>query len=271
VPHVKYGIEVSGFGTYSEASVVADVAALAEQAGWDGVFIWDHLGWVLGYPCGDPFVSMTAAAVATTGVRLGFDVVALPRRRPQVVATAVAALDRLSHGRVILGVGLGGVPREYEAFGEDANAPTRAARLDEGLHVLRRLWTGEPVHHRGDFYVVDGVKLVPLPAQHPHPPIWVGGTAPSALRRAAKADGYTAGEVTDESGSMILSPNRLHRRLEVIGRGDGFDVAVSGQSVVGDDSTRNQYAAAGATWWLESITDRRANPRDMLDRIRQGP
>src|SRR5438105_64168 len=108
VPLVRYGVEVTGFGSYANASFVAEIAAAAEQSGWDGVFIWDHIGWVMGIPCGDPWVSMAAAAVATTRVRLGFDITPLPRRRPHVVATAVAALDRLSQGRVIFGVGLGG-------------------------------------------------------------------------------------------------------------------------------------------------------------------
>lgn len=269
---MKYAIDVTGLGRYADAEVVAQVATDAEQAGWDGLFIWDHLGWVEGIPSGDPWVSITAAAAATSRIRLGFDVTPLPRRRPQIVATAVAALDRFSKGRIILGVGLGGVAREFEAFGEPGDPKLRAAMLDEALDVITNLWSGERVRHRGRFYTVDDVALTPLPIQRPRPPVWVGGSAPPALRRAGSWDGYTAGNITDETGRIVLDSEQLRQRLETIAPAHGtFDVAVVGQSDAGDHRLHAEYEQAGATWWLECIHDLRGPLDDMLDRVRQGP
>jgi probable F420-dependent oxidoreductase len=270
---MRYAVDVTGFGSYADASVVAQVAEVAEQSGWDGLFIWDHLGWVGGLPCGDPWVSMTAAAASTTTIRLGFDVTPLPRRRPHVIATAATAVDRLSNGRLILGVGLGGVPAEYEAFGETGDPKIRAAMLDEALTVITELWTGRRVDHRGRFYTARDVALSPLPVQQPHPPIWIGGSSRGALRRAAAWDGYAAGTVDDEHGNTIVEPAELRRRLEVIGRAgdESFEVAVVGTSARRDEAKRDAYADAGATWWLECIHDLRGSLDAMLDRVREGP
>jgi len=269
---VQHAIDVTGFGRYADAAVVAEVAAEAEMAGWDGLFIWDHLGWAQGIPCGDPWVSITAAVAATSRIRLGLNVTPLPRRRPQIVATTVAALDRLSNGRITLGVGLGGVAREFEAFGQTADPNVRAAMLDEALGIVTELWGGERVRHHGRFYTVDDVALAPLPVQRPRPPIWVGGSARPALRRAASWDGYTAGTIADEQGRIVISPEQLRQRLEVIGSThSGFDVAVVGQSETGGCELAAEYAQAGATWWLESIHDLRGPLDAMLDRVRQGP
>lgn len=272
VPVVRHAIDLTGFGTYAEAAVVAEVAATAEASGWDGLFIWDHLGWVDGIPCGDPWISMTAAAAATSRIRLGFDVTPLPRRRPQIVATAAAALDRFADGRLTLGFGLGGGVREFEAFGEEADPKVRAAKLDEGLALMTELWSGHRVEHRGRFYTADGVALGPLPKQRPRPPVWIGGSSPGALRRAASWDGYTAGNIADERGRTVVEPTEIRRRVEAVGRSDeAFEVAVVGVSGAGDDSLRGQYEKAGATWWLECIHDLRGPLDLMLTRVRQGP
>ena len=269
---VRHAVAVTGFGSYAAAGVVATIASTAEASGWDGLFIWDHLGWVEGIPCGDPWISMTAAAAVTSRLRLGFDVTPLPRRQPQVVATAATALDRFSDGRLILGVGLGGVAREFEAFGENSDPKVRAGMLDEGLSLIAELWSGRRVDHRGTYYVADGVSLSPVPKQQPRPPIWVGGSSRGALRRAAQWDGYTAGNVTDEHGRTVIEPAELRQRLDQVGRTDDeFDVAVTGESEAGDASRRNEYERAGATWWLECIHDLRGPLEAMLDRVRQGP
>lgn len=269
---MKHAIDLTGLGSYAEAAVVAEIAAAAEASGWDGLYIWDHLGWVEGYPSGDPWISMTAAAAATDRIRLGFDVTPLPRRRPQVVATATAALDRFSGGRLVLGVGLGGVPREFEAFGQDSAPTVRADMLDEALDLITALWTGQRVDHHGSHYVADGVRLAPLPLQQPRPPVWVGGSSAGALRRAARWDGYTAGNVTDEHGETVVEPMELRRRLDVVGRtDDAFEVAVVGESDAGDAALRDRYADVGATWWLECIHDLRGPLDSMIERVRQGP
>lgn len=267
---MRYGIDLTGFGSYADARTVARVAAAAEEAGWDGLFLWDHLAWAFGFPSGDPWVSLAAAAVATERIRLGTSVTPVPRRRPHVLAAQGAALDRLCDGRFIFGAGLGGTREEFEAFGEPGDERVRAAKLDEGLDVLARLWSGERVDHEGEHYTVRGLTLAPLPAQRPWPPIWIGGTSGAAIRRASRWDGYTVGGV-DEHGEVTVDPGQLQERVATIGRHDQFDVAITGVSQAGDHTLRDDYAAAGATWWLESIHDLRGSLDAMLARVSEGP
>jgi alkanesulfonate monooxygenase SsuD/methylene tetrahydromethanopterin reductase-like flavin-dependent oxidoreductase (luciferase family) len=268
---MRFAIEVTGFGTYANPSVVADVALAAEAAGWDGLFIWDHLGWAAGIPSGDPWVSLAAAATRTERIVLGLDVCPLPRRRPQVVATAVAALDQLSGGRVVFGAGLGGSDAEYSTFGEDAEAGVRAAKLDESLGLLDQFWRGERVEHHGEHFSVAGATLSPRPVQRPRPPIWIGGASAPALRRASRWDGYTVGTIVDEHGDVTITPTEVRKRIDQIGPGPSFDVAVSGSSAPGSGELPRQFADAGATWWLECVHDFRGPLPEMLDRVRSGP
>ena len=137
--------------------------------------------------------------------------------------------------------------------------------LDEGLDVLRALWSGEEVTHRGTHYTVDGVTLAPAPVQKPLP-IWIGGSRPPSLRRAARWDGWCA-DSADPTG-MTLSPDDISRSLATIGRGHDFDVAVLGRS---DRVDAGDYERAGATWWLESIHDLRGAPRELLELVVRGP
>ena len=115
---MRYGLNVCTLGEYADPRLVVDVAGAAEEAGWESLFVWDHLGFAWGVPSGDPWVTLSAVAQATSRLRIGTGVTPLARRRPQVVANTVACLDRLSGGRVVLGAGLGGVPVEFAAFGE---------------------------------------------------------------------------------------------------------------------------------------------------------
>jgi alkanesulfonate monooxygenase SsuD/methylene tetrahydromethanopterin reductase-like flavin-dependent oxidoreductase (luciferase family) len=267
---VRYGIDLTGFGTYADARVVTQVAIAAEEAGWDGLFLWDHLAWAFGFPSGDPWISLAAAAAATRRIRLGTSITPVPRRRPQVLAVQVAALDRLSDGRLTFGAGLGGTRDEFEVFGEPGDEGVRAKKLDEGLDVLARLWSGERVDHRGEYFTVRGARLAPLPAQQPHPPVWIGGASRGALRRAARWDGYTVGGV-DEHGEVVVDPGELGARVAFIGRGEPFDVAITGVSEPEDHALRDEYGAAGATWWLESLHDLRGTLQSTLERVAAGP
>ena len=168
---MNHGIDIATLGDYADPRPVVQLARAAEAAGWQALFVWDHLAFAWGVPSGDPWVILAAVAQATQQLKLGTAITPLPRRRPHVLANTVASLDLLSEGRVILGVGLGGVPQEYTAFGEEENAQHRAQRLDEGLEVLDRLWSGEQVTHHGTHYTVSDVTLAPLPLQRPRVPI----------------------------------------------------------------------------------------------------
>lgn len=235
------------------------------------MFIWDHLAWAGGIPSGDPWISLAAAASVTTRIALGLDVSPLPRRRPQIVATAVAALDQLSNGRTIFGAGLGGSEAEYTIFGEEPDAKVRAGKLDESLDILDQLWRGHRIDHHGPNFTIAGATLAPLPIQRPRPPIWIGGAAAPALRRAARWDGYAVGSIVDEHGDVTIGPGEVKRRVDQIARADNFDVAVVGASDPGDPQLPLAYKEAGATWWLECIHDLRGPLPKMLDRVRAGP
>jgi probable F420-dependent oxidoreductase len=262
---VRYGICLANIGTYSDPNVGVRLAEAAEASGWDGVFIWDHLAFVWGPPAADPWITLAAIAAATSHVRVGTAVTPVARRRPQVLANQVATLDVLSRGRVIFGAGLGGSESEFGKFGEPTDPRLRAEMLDEGLDLMRRLWSGEEVTHRGEHYTVDGVTLAPTPMQD-RLPVWIGGNRPASLRRAGRWDGWLA-DSADPTG-MTLTPDDIARSIEQIGRGEGFEVAVLGQSDRGDPAA---YEHAGATWWLENLHDMRGSLEEVVSLVERGP
>ena len=274
---MRHGIVTANLGEYADPRVAVDLARAAEEAGWEAFFVWDHLGFVRGVPSGDPWVILAAVATSTEHLKLGFAVTPLARRRPQVVANALTSLDLLSDGRVVFGVGLGGVPEEFTAFGEPGEAKTRAAMLDEGLTILDGLLSGGSVAHRGQHYSVEEVSLTPRPVQRPRVPIWVGGEGAPALRRAARWDGWLA-PATSHGGTPTMSktPERIAEMVAEIRRhrrttDAPFEVAIDGYSEPGDPWLPRAYAAAGATWWLESIHDARGRPDEMMARVKAGP
>jgi alkanesulfonate monooxygenase SsuD/methylene tetrahydromethanopterin reductase-like flavin-dependent oxidoreductase (luciferase family) len=273
---MRYGIVTANLGDYADPRVAVRLARVAEAAGWEAFFVWDHLGFVRGVPSGDPYVILSAVAASTTHLELGLAVTPLARRRPQVVANALASLDLLSAGRAIFGAGLGGEPEEFTAFGDPGDAKKRAAMLDEGLMILDGLWLGETVTHRGQHYTVEGVSLAPRPLQRPRIPIWIGGEGAPALRRAARWDGWLAPSTSpDGTPSMAKSPERIAEMVAEIRRhrttDAHFEVAVDGYSEPGDPTLPRAYAAAGATWWLEGIHRRRGSLGEMLARVGAGP
>ena len=150
--------------------LVARLATLAEDAGWHGIFVWDHVRWRAPvFDVADAWITLAAIATATASIRLGPMVTPLARRRPVKVARETATLDRLSGGRLTLGVGLGGneFGDEYAMTGEERDERRRARMLDECLEILSAAWSGEPVHHHGEHYTVDGMRFLPRPVQRP--------------------------------------------------------------------------------------------------------
>jgi probable F420-dependent oxidoreductase len=262
---MRFAVCLANIGSYSDPRVAVDAAVAAEDSGWDGVFVWDHLAFVWGAPAADPWVTLAAVAARTERIRLGTAVTPVARRRPHVLAQQVATLDALSGGRVIFGAGLGGSAAEFGRFGEPTDPHLRAAMLDEGLELLRALWAGEEVRHHGPHYTVDAVTLAPTPVQD-RVPIWIGGNRAPSLRRASRWDGWVADNATPTG--MTLRPDDVARSIDAIGRHDRFDVAVLGESDHGEPAA---YARAGASWWLESVHDRRGDVDSMLALVRGGP
>jgi alkanesulfonate monooxygenase SsuD/methylene tetrahydromethanopterin reductase-like flavin-dependent oxidoreductase (luciferase family) len=261
---VKFALLVSNIGTYADPNAIAELARTAEDAGWDAVLVWDHLGFVWTSAAADPWVTLGAVAASTERILLGTGVTPVARRRPQVLANEIATLERLSGGRVIFGAGLGGGHGEFARFGEDEAERARAERLDEGLDVIRALLDGEVVQHRGPHFTVDGVQLRPPPERRV--PIWIGGMSKRARARAARFDGWFAD--TADKNKIIKSPDEFAAML------DGYDfgdVAFMGYSDAGDRALHESYADAGATWWIEQIHDGRGDAAAMLARVRRGP
>lgn len=262
---MRFGICLANIGTYSDPRVAVRIGEAAENAGWDGVFTWDHLAFVWGAPAADPWITLAPIAAATSRVRIGTAVTPVARRRPQVLAHEVATLDVLSGGRVVFGAGLGGSVAEFAKFGEPTDAKVRAAMLDEGLDVMRALWSGEEVTHRGQHYTVDGVTLAPTPVQA-RVPVWIGGNRPASLRRAARWDGWLADSAAPTG--ITLSPDDVARSTEQIGRADDFDIAVLGQSDRADPAA---YERVGTTWWLENLHDERGTLDEVVALVNAGP
>jgi alkanesulfonate monooxygenase SsuD/methylene tetrahydromethanopterin reductase-like flavin-dependent oxidoreductase (luciferase family) len=214
----------------------------------------------------DPWIALAAVASATQTIRLGALVTAVPRRRPWHLARETATLDRLSDGRLVVGVGLGfPADAEFAHFGEEAAATVRARRLDEGLAIMAGLWSGEPFAFQGTEYRIRETVFLPTPVQRPRPPVWVAAHWPNRapLRRAARWDGV----FPEHAGGSRLSPDELRKLLAYVHQhrdsSEPFDAVIAGRSeeLSGDELV--DYAAAGATWWLESIS-----PNDPLAEVR---
>ena len=276
-----YAVGVPNVGSFGDPRLLLDLAVAAEGAGWDGFFLWDHLLWR--EPDGhvaDPTVVISAVAARTERIRIGVMVNLLARRRAAKVARETVTLDVLTGGRLIVGAGLGSLPSEFAAFGESADPMVRAARLDESLHLINALWTGEPVTFHGEYLTATDVTMLPRPVQRPRIPVWCAGRWPNKppFRRAARWDGvmpthtgYGLGEtMPPDELRAVIRYTREHRTE------DGpFDVALEGRT---DGSAADRggqlvasYARAGLTWWIEALGWWRGTPADAMHRIRQGP
>jgi alkanesulfonate monooxygenase SsuD/methylene tetrahydromethanopterin reductase-like flavin-dependent oxidoreductase (luciferase family) len=247
---VRFGLFLPPFGGLAEPSALMTVAAAAERAGWDGVFLWDHVMYRSpADAAADPWIALAAIATATRTVRLGAMVTPLARRRPQIVARQAVTLDRLSGGRLVLGAGLGldRSGRELSAFGEEADDRRRAAMLDEALGLVTALCSGERVVHRGPHYLADDVRFLPTPVQSPRIPVWIAGRYPNRppTRRAARWDGMFAIDLDDPAQLTDLAVRLAAMR----GGLEGFDLVV--MRPPGEDPA--PWAAAGATWWLTDV------------------
>ena len=275
---MSYAVGLPNVGEFGDPGVLVELAVAAEEHGWDGVFVWDHVLYHdQSWPVVNPTVALAAIATRTAVVRLGALMTALPRRRVQVVAREVASLDVLSGGRMVFGAGLGSMDAEYAAFGESPALANRAGRLDESLTVLSALWSGSPVDFHGRYVTVDGVRMLPTPVQRPRVPMWCAGRWPAVagFRRAARWDGVMPTHADFGKGTT-MPPSVLREVLDVVAdsRGDldGFDVAVEG-STGSADAARvvASYAEVGLTWWVEAMGWWRGGVTDALARITAGP
>ncbi|ALR11571.1 monooxygenase [Mycobacteroides saopaulense] len=255
---MRYGIVL----TTGDAADVAELAALAEEVGWDAIFGWEPVWGV------DAWVALTAAAMRTTRIKLGTMLTPLPRRKPWDLASTTATLDRLSGGRVILSVGMGALHDNWLAFERDQGRKTRAELLDEGLDVLFGLWAGQPFGYEGKHYrVMPTTHLAPdPPAQRPRITTWCVGLAGSrkSMSRAVRCDGLLP-NITTADGRFDADPPlerwlgaaREARSLRSeLGNEGSYDMVYEATTDWKElAATREKIATlhdGGYTWYLDS-------------------
>ena len=210
------GVSIGGSmpqGVPSARTLLA-AARHAERCGYDALWCGDHV--MMYSPIIEAVTLLSACAAVTERVRLGTAVYLLSLRHPVVVAKLFAGLDYVSSGRLIFGVGVGGeFAREFEACG--VPIAERGSRTDEGLEIVRRLWSGTSVSFEGRHHRFRDVVLAPPPVQRPAPPIWVGGRSEAALRRTARfGDGWLAYMATPQR--IRDSMDRVRRHADGLGR-----------------------------------------------------
>lgn len=276
------GIAVPCFGTEPEQLI--ELGVRAEAAGFDGFFVWDHLVYTNdgdGPDVLDPWTVLSVVAARTERIRLGPMVTPVSRRRPWTLARQCATLDRLSHGRLIFGAGLGSPARgDFARFGEVADDRGRAELLDEGLDVFAGLLSGEPFTHSGKHYRIEPTRFRPAPVQRPRMPIWIGGILPARrpIARAARWDGFVPIRYVDRTLTRP-SPEDIASSREAVRarRADldaAFDLVVWTRVV---DGARHgarlltEYRDAGATWWIETGWSSGDWQAGVSRRIAEGP
>jgi len=285
---VTTGLQFGFVVPYADAREFAELAALGEHHGWDGVFSWEALWGV------DAWVSLAAAAMITGRIRLGTLLTPVPRRRPWDLATTVRTVDTLSGGRTILGAGLGALHEGWTAFEADEGRKTRAEKLDEALAIYDGLMRGQPFAFQGKHFSAQPTNfmLPDPPVQQPRPPVWVVGAhvlgrdRQPSLERAARWDGLLP-QVIDKDGRG--KPDRLQAFGDVVAavKGirkqaglpwEGYEVVLEADSsrefVQLEPAEPAAWAQAGATWWVESWWSLGRTPEDNAElrrRISAGP
>ncbi len=274
---MQFGFVIDG----GDPLAVSELAQEAESAGWDGVFIADAID--IGMPNSppfqwfDPWIVLAAMAIHTKRIRIGTMITPVPRRRPWKLARETITLDRLSKGRLVLGVGLGAAEDDGGFFkvGEAMDIRLRAQRLDEGLAILCGLWSGKPFSFCGAHYDVKEMTMLPTPVQSPRIPVWVPGvlTKEKSMRRALEWDGI----IPQKYKSMErMTPSEVRELKKFVGEHrsskEPFDIVVGGTTPGGNRrraaNTVNAFKEAGATWWLESAM---TSWDKLSKRIRRGP
>jgi hypothetical protein len=293
---LNYGIVLPNWEVGGDTAKLVEYGVAAEEAGWDGVLLADHLAMggpdePLEFP--DPWVTHAAIAARTERITLGSWVTPIARRQPWQVARDLATLDCLSDGRVLLGTGLGRA-FDYTTFGEAWNPKRIAARYDEALQVITGLWTGDPFSYDGEFYTLEDAVLRPTPVQQPRIPIVVGGVWPNKapFHRGARWDGMmphyrgdgvlpAEGMRREQSGDLDIPERTVDHETEVREMAAYFhDVESEGRQElflpldppgVDTDEWLAVCRDVGATWVYARNVDPESGWELTMDRIREGP
>lgn len=272
---MKYGLALP----YGSARMVAKLSQLAEEAGWDGCFLGDAI-W-----CEDPMIALAAAAMVTSRIRLGTMIVPVPLRRPWKLASESVALDHLSDGRLILGLGPGAVWMGWQSFPDEVtDNRSRAEMLDETIDILTLLYQRKQFDYAGKHYhlkltLMDEMHYPPKPIQQPRIPLWVVGVWPrkKSMLRILKCDGIIVEKRDVDGKPADVKPADIceikayvdaHRTLTT-----PFDIVTSGKTAGLDRSqlqdTLMPWVDAGTTWWIEGFWSE--SEEQVIERIRSGP
>jgi probable F420-dependent oxidoreductase len=265
---MRVGMHLPQFGRAAIAGAVEEAAPLAEELGFDDVWVSDHLVVPKDQPYPspylyDPLIALTFAAATTSAVGLGTSVLVGPQYpSPLALANSLATLDNMSRGRLTVGVGIGWAAAEYEAL--HAPFDHRGARLDEIIDLFRTAWRDDPATHRGRFYSFSDVRVLPKPAHEI--PIWVGGRSDGAYQRATtRADGFHGVGQAPEGAKALVE------RLRASRPDDAFTISlrVPWHGEMEPDEIRAQfeaYAAAGVQHLV--IAPERGNAESWLAGMR---
>lgn len=272
---MKYGVALP----YTTPRTVANLAQLAEENNWDGVFLGDAI-W-----CEDPMIGLAAAAMTTKRIRLGTMITPVPLRKPWKLASESLALDHLSEGRLILGLGAGAVWMGWHAFPDEVtNAGTRAEMLDETIDILTLLYQREQFDYNGRHYhlkltQLDPMHYPPKPVQQPRIPLWCVGILPRkrSMQRVLKCDGVIVEKIDANGKAQDITTSDI-REIKAFVEANhpnspSFDIVLDGNT---SDLDRTQVeekflplVEAGATWWVEGLWE--SSEEKAVERIRQGP
>ena len=231
-------------GTTIDPSRIRTFLTRADALGFHSAWVVEQ---ILGrIPSVEPVELLTYAAALTGRIRLGTAVLLTGLRSPVHLAKSLSSLDHLSGGRLDVGVGLGGNPRIYPAFG--ISAERRAARFAESIRVMQRLWTEPRVTFRGDFWRLDNASMEPKPLQKPHPPIWFGAHHPDALRRAVELGDAFMGAGSLATSGFADEVKLLRGMLEAAGR-DPVGFPIGKRVYIAVDRDRARAGQRLAEWF----------------------
>jgi hypothetical protein len=275
---MKYGFIIPG----GDLQTIIELACEAEEAGWDGVFYWDGIYIASAGLMYDPWVVLAAIAMRTERIHLGLMLTPPSRRRPWKLARETVTIDHLSHGRLILPLGLGALDDGgFTKVGEVTDRKIRAQLLDESLEIISGLWSGQAFSFHGQHYQVEQMTFLPPPVQSPRIPIWIVGVWPSkrSMQRVLRYDGLLLSKMSTDSSDSTITPTDIqaikayieeHRTLTT-----PFDIIHEG-TTPGDNLQQahaiiTPYAEAGITWWMESMWDFPVSLAKVRTRLKQGP
>lgn len=272
---LKFGLALP----YNKVRAVPDWAQQAEAAGWHGCFLGDAI-W-----CEDPMIALTAAALRTSHIRLGTMITPAPLRHPWKIASESVALDRLSDGRLILGLGAGAVWMGWHAFPDvPTDSKSRAALLDETIDILTGLYQRQPFDYDGQHFhlkltALDEMHYPPPPVQQPRIPLWVPGLwpRPKSMARVLKGDGLLVEKVDEDGRPAAATPNDVREMKAYVDAnrtlGTPFDIVMNGSvkdlAPAAQQETLLAWQDAGVTWWIEALWG--ASDAVVDEVVRRGP